>query len=88
MYYSKKLIETQQTYLKTDQEFLAIVEYLKQYKTLLLGQRIVVWIDNKNLTYENTKSTNNRVINQRLLLEGYGVELKFIKEKRSRQQKY
>ena len=87
MYYSKKLIETQQTYLKTDQEFLAIVKYLKQYKTMLLGQRIGVWIDHKNLTYENTKITNNRVINQSLLLEGYGVELKLIK-KRSRQQKY
>ena len=26
VYYSKKLIETQQTYLKTDQEFLVIVK--------------------------------------------------------------
>ena len=45
VYYSKKLIETQQIYLKIDQELLAIVEYLKQYKTIIIGQRIVVWIE-------------------------------------------
>ena len=41
-YWSKKLTETQQKYPTTDQELLAIVECLKQYKTMLLGQTIFV----------------------------------------------
>ena len=41
-YWSKKLTETQQKYPTTDQELLAIVECLKQYKTMLLGHTITV----------------------------------------------
>ena len=53
-YWSKKLSTAQKKYPKTDQELLAIVECLKQYKTMLFGQRITVWTDHKNLTYKNT----------------------------------
>ena len=75
---SKKLSETQKKYPTTDQELLAIVECLKQYKTMLLGQRIVVWTNHKNLTYKNTEHASDRVLRQRLLLEEYAVQLKFI----------
>ena len=54
-YWSKKLTETQQKHITTDQELLAIVEYLKQYKTILLGQTFIVWTDHRNLTYKNKK---------------------------------
>ena len=42
-YWSKKLTDTQQKYPTTDQEILAIVECLKQYKMMLFGQTITVW---------------------------------------------
>ena len=77
-YWSKKLTETQQKYRTTDQELLVIVEYLKQYKTMLLGQTITAWTDHRNLTYKNIEHASDRVLRQRLLLEKYAVNLKFI----------
>ena len=72
-YWSQKLTETQQKYPTTDQELLAIVECLKQYKTMLLGQTITVWTDHRNLTYKNIEHASDRVLRQRLLLEEYTV---------------
>ena len=82
-YWSKKLSNTQKKYPTTDQEFLAIVECLRQYKTMLLGKRITVWMDHKNLTYKNIEHASARVLRQRLLLEEYGVELKCIQGKKN-----
>ena len=82
-YWSKKLSSTQKKYPTTDQELLAIVECLKQYKTMLFGQRITVWTDHKNLTFKNTEHASDRVLRQRLLLEEYGVDLKFIQGKKN-----
>lgn len=53
MYWSKKLSDTQKKYPMTDQDLLAIVKCLKQYKTMLLGQRITVWMDHKNYHIPN-----------------------------------
>jgi len=72
VYLSKKIFEAQQKYPTTDQELLAIVECLKQYKTMLLGQNIVVGTDDRR--------ASDRVLRQRLLLEEYAVKLKFIQE--------
>ena len=63
--WSKKLSYTPKKYPITDQELLAIVECLKQYKTMLFGQRITVWIDHKNLTFKNTERVSDRVLRQR-----------------------
>ena len=68
-YWSKKLSTTQKKYPTTDQELLEIVECLKQYKTMLFGQRITVWTDHKNLTFKNTEHASDRVLRQLLLLE-------------------
>ena len=68
-YWSKKFTESQHKHPTTDQEFLAIVECLKQYKTVLLDKNIVIWTDHRNLTYENTEHASDRVLRQRLLLE-------------------
>ena len=77
-YWTKKLIEIQQKYPTTDQELLAIVECLKQYNTIILGQTITVWTDHWNITYKNIEHASDRVLRQRLLLEEYVVSLKFI----------
>lgn len=78
-FFSKKLTETQTKYPITDRELLAIVEVLKAFRHMLLGQKITVYTDHQNLTYANTKHSSDRVLRQRLVLEEYGVNITYIK---------
>ncbi len=48
-FFSRKLSPTQQKYSVTEQELLAIVETLKEFKCMLWGQTITVYTDHKNL---------------------------------------
>jgi transposase InsO family protein len=72
-FYSRKLNPAQKRYTTTERELLAIVETLKEYRNILLGQRIRVYTDHKNLTYTNFNT--ERVMRWRLILEEYGPEL-------------
>ena len=47
--YSRKINVSQMRYKLTDKELLKISETLKQFKTILLGQRLKIYTDNKNL---------------------------------------
>ena len=75
-FYSRKLTDAQTRYTTTERELLAIVETLKEYRNILLGQKVTVWTDHKNLTCKNISS--ERVMRWRLLLEEYGPEIKYI----------
>jgi hypothetical protein len=78
-FFSKKLTDTQRRYPVTEQELLAIVETLKYFRHMLLGHKIVVKTDHKNLTHPTSTHTSDRVLRQRLVLEEFGVDLEYIK---------
>ena len=52
-FYSRKLNPAQTRYTTTERELLAIVETLKEFRNILLGQQIKVYTDHLNLTYKN-----------------------------------
>ena len=71
-FYSRKLNGAQKRYTTGEQELLSIVETLKEFRSILLGQKLVVHTDHKNIIYGNL--TNDRIARWRLLLEEFGPE--------------
>jgi hypothetical protein len=69
-FYSRKLNSAQKRYTTGKQELLSIVETLKEFKNILLGQKLIVHTDHKNLLYQ--KMSTDRIIRWRLLIEEFG----------------
>ncbi len=78
-FFSKKLSPAQQKYSMTEQELLAIVETLKEFKGMLWGQPMMLYKDHKNLMQDALGLTSDRVYRWRLLLEEYGPTIVYIK---------
>jgi len=76
-FYSRKMNSAQRRYPTGEQELLSIVETLKEFKNILLGQDIIIHTDHKNLLYE--KSASDRIIRWRLLVEEYAPTFVHIK---------
>ena len=76
-FYSRKLNSAQLNYTTTERELLAIVETLKEFRNILLGQEIIVWTDHQNLTYKTFNT--ERVMRWRMIAEQYGATLHYIK---------
>ena len=76
-FFSRKLKDGQHNYTTTECELLAIVETLKEFRTILLGQKLKIFIDHKNLTFSNFNT--KCVMQWKMVLEEYNPELVYIK---------
>ena len=66
-FYSRKTNSAQLNYTTTERELLAIVETLKEFRNILLGQKIIVYIDHQNLTYKTFNT--ERFMRWRMIVE-------------------
>ena len=78
-YFSRKLSATQRRYATIEQEMLAIVKVLKEYRNFLLGANITIYTDHKNLLANN--SDNNSVFRWKQKIQEYGPTLIYVKGK-------
>src|SRR5687768_13769371 len=79
-FYSQKMNPAQTRYTTTERELLSIVEVLKEFRNILLGQQIHVHTDHENLTYKIFNS--DRVVQWRLYIKAYFPGLKYRSEER------
>jgi hypothetical protein len=76
-FWSKKPKDAQVHYTTTERELLSIVECLKTFRNILLGHKIEVFTDHKNLTF--AQFNTERVMRWRLIIEEFGPKLIYIK---------
>jgi hypothetical protein len=76
-FYSRKLQPAQVRYTTTERELLLIIETLKEFRNILLGQQIVVHIDHQNLTHKNFNT--ECVMRWHLIIEEFGPTMEYIK---------
>jgi len=78
-FYSRKLNPVQVNYTTTKRELLSVVETLKEFRNILLGQeKLKVYTDHKNITYKTFNT--EQVMHWRLILEEFGPEIIYIQE--------
>jgi hypothetical protein len=78
-FYSRKLNSAQTRYTTGEQELLSVVETLKEFRYILLGQQAIVHTDHLNILYG--KLSNDRIPRWILLIEEYGPKYVHIAEK-------
>ena len=76
-FYSSKFQPAQRQYTTTEHKLFSIIKTFKEFKNILLGQQIVVYIDHKNLTYKNF--TMECIMRWRLLIVEFGPPIEYIK---------
>ena len=68
-FYTRQLNSAQRNYTTGEQELLGIVETLKEFQNILLGQRVIIHTDHLNLLYN--KEASQRMVRWRQLLEEF-----------------
>jgi hypothetical protein len=76
-FHSRKLNQAQTRCATAERELLSIVETLKEFRMILLGHKIIMWTDHKNLIHNDLKS--ERVLRWRLLMEEHGPGVRYVK---------
>ena len=66
----------QTRYTTTERELRSVVEVLKEFRSILLGQQIRVYTDHENLTQK--KFNLDRVMQWRLYIKEYSPDLQYI----------
>lgn len=79
-YFSKKLIAAQLNYFVMEKEFLAIIESLKHFRSILYGRRFILRSDHLSLSYimSQGKVPQNRIARWLDFLSEYDFEIQHI----------
>ena len=72
-FHSRKLIYEKKRYTVMRREILIIVETLKEFRMILLGQKLRIYTDNKNLTCNFY--INYRILRCTIILEEYSLDI-------------
>ena len=75
-FYSHKLTKTQKRYMVMEEDLISIVETLKEFCTILLGQELKIFTYHQNITCKNFNT--DRVLWWSLILEEYSPEIEYI----------
>ena len=78
-YYSKRLNPTQQRYSTMEKELLSIVYTLSEFKPMVLGTKLTIYTDHKNLAFNTLK--NARILRWQLFFKEYDATYIYIKGK-------
>ena len=76
-FYSKRHTYDQKGYTRTEKEALCAVKSLKELRTILLGQILIIYSDHKNLTC-NIFSTDI-LLKWRIIIKEYGTDIEYIR---------
>ena len=68
-FFSRKLNDAQRNYTTTEKKLLRIIETLKEFKSILWGQKIKVYMDNNNLIHKASGSSSEHLIRWLIILE-------------------
>ena len=79
-YYSRTLRGAEERYPAVEQEALAIIESLKKFRPLVYSARVIVWSDNKALSwlFERAHDRNSRIARWTLSLQEANAEVRYI----------
>jgi len=78
-FYSQKLSGSQRNYTVGEREMLSIVETLKEFRSILLGQDITVYTNHMNLVNPTTNHALMRITCWRWLIEEFELTFEYIK---------